>query len=237
MAIPDFQTLMRPVLAVTAEREVSLRELVALLSDEFVLSDDERRQTIPSGPQPLTYNRVAWAVTHLVQAELLARPARGRVRITERGRAALQTNPERVDLKLLTLYPEYQGWRTGQPASEPASGPAPVGAGTPLEILGLSYQQVRKATAHELLEKVRAVSPAFFEQLVIDLLVLMGYGGSIHDAGTAVGRSGDGGIDGVIKEDVLGLDVVYVQAKRWQASVGSPVLQSFAGSLVAGIRN
>ena len=185
-------------------------------------------------------NRVAWAATHLAKAGLLERPGRGSVRITDRGREALRTNPARIDLAYLARYPEYEEFRRRAPSTGAGAPSSPIAADgqasvpnrrvpdaigalpdqpaiaeqTPVELLETSYQRLRQTLADDLLDRIRSASPRFFEQLVIDLLVAMGYGGSRADAGQAVGGSGDDGVDGIIKEDRLGLDFVYVQAKR-----------------------
>ncbi len=257
VTIPDFQSVMRPLLRVVADgHEHRARDYVEALAQEFGLSPEERRQLIASGRQELFVNRVAWAATHLAKAELLARPGRGIIQITDRGREALRSNPVRVDMAYLTRFPEYEAFRRRPPlngAVEPtltaASGqeaepitstppsipllpdPPAIAEQTPAELLETSYQRLRQTLADDLLERIRSASPRFLEQLVVDLLVTMGYGGSRADAGQAVGGSGDDGVDGIIKEDRLGLDFVYVQAKRWDQPVGRPLVQAFAGSL------
>lgn len=257
MPIPDFQSAMRPLLCAVADgREHRATDYVETLAREFGLSPEERRQRIPSGRQALFHNRVAWAATHLAKAGLLARPGRGIVSITDRGREALRTNPTRVDMAYLSRFPEYEAFRRRPPANGTAEPPPPASSGhqaepsispstamplppaseatvdqTPTELLASSCLLLRQTLADELLERIRAAPPQFFETLVVDLLVAMGYGGSRADAGQAVGGSGDDGIDGIIKEDRLGLDVVYVQAKRWEQAVGRPLVQAFAGSL------
>ncbi|MCX7791087.1 MAG: restriction endonuclease, partial [Chloroflexaceae bacterium] len=202
------------------------------------LTEAERAELLPSGVQPKFDNRVGWARTHLGKALLLESPKRGWFRITERGRAALAQNPPRIDMAFLSQYPEYQAFRSRGRAMEngvAGAGEAAEEVASPEERLEASYQALRGALAQELLEKVKQVSPRFFERLVVDLLVAMGYGGSRRDAGQAIGRSGDGGIDGIINEDRLGLDVVYIQAKRWEQTVSRPEVQAFAGSL-EGVR-
>jgi restriction system protein len=182
-------------------------------------------------------NRVAWAKTHLKAAGLIESPRRAFYRITPRGQEVLKSHPNRVDLQILRTFPEYLEFRSNkrdagqQPGTAEAESLRDQDELTPEEHLEYGHQRMREELAIELLRRVKEASPAFFERLVVELLVAMGYGGSLQDAGKTVGRSGDGGIDGVIKEDRLGLDVIYVQAKRWEATVGRPELQKFAGAL------
>ena len=206
-----------------------MAEAVTGLATHFRLSDQERSQLLPSGRQPTFDNRVAWALTYLSKAGLLERTGRGRFQITQRGVDLLAESPTTIDYKFLMRYPEFQEFRLASVA-KPSEGSA-AEAQTPEESLETSFQTLKRSLAQELLDRVKKCPPRFFEQLVVDLLVAMGYGGSRQDAGHAVGRTGDGGIDGIIKEDRLGLDVVYLQAKRWQGSVGSSVVREFAGSL------
>jgi len=235
--IPDYQTLMLPFLRLLADgNEHLLSTLTATLADEFKLTDEERREMLPSGNQTYIVNRVGWARTYLKKAGLVENTGRGRCRITDRGRELLKKKPARVDVKLLSTFPEFVAFRmTRREASLPQAtamaGESQEPTETPEELLETSYAELREDLSHDLLEKIKECSPQFFERLVVDLLVAMGYGGTRKDAGQAVGQSGDEGIDGIIKEDKLGLDVVYIQAKRWQASVGRPVVQAFAGSL------
>lgn len=234
MAVPDYQTLMLPLLRLAADRtDQSIAQVIENLADQVALSDDERKELLPSGTQVKFDNRVRWARFYLQKAGLLEPIGRGRFRITTRGLEALQGAPGRIDVKFLDRFPEFREFRSAARAEsstpdEPAVADSPQ---TPQEALDTSYQNLRRTLARELLEKVRAVPPRFFEKLVVDLLVAMGYGGSRKDAGQAVGGSGDGGVDGVIKQDPLGLDVVYIQAKRWEATIGRPEIQGFAGSL------
>jgi restriction system protein len=233
MAIPDFQSAMLPILRLFGDgEEHASADYLSAVADACSLTAEERRQLIPSGRQPLYVNRVAWAVTHLVKAGLVERTGRAKVRITDRGREALAANLARVDMTYLMRYPEYVEFRRGsfpvpalgeQATTEPTK--------TPDELLDASHQLLRQALAQHLLERIKRAPPAFFERVVIDLLVAMGYGGSQQDAAKAVGGSGDDGVDGIIKEDKLGLDFVYVQAKRWSGPVSRPTVQAFAGSL------
>jgi restriction system protein len=246
MPIPDYQTLMLPLLQLAGDsQEHRFRDAVEQLASEFSLTDEERGTMLPSGTAPLFDNRVGWARTYLKQAALLESRKRGFFRITPRGLELLAKNPSRIDNSTLEQYPEYLAFRlrrnderlpniipqTKSTLSQSLQSTETSSDSTPEELFSQAYQRLRSNLEAELLEQVKAASPAFFERLVIDLLVAMGYGGSRQDAGRAIGRSGDGGIDGIIKEDKLGLDVIYVQAKRWEGTVGRPEIQKFAGAL------
>jgi restriction system protein len=233
MAIPDYQTLMLPLLRLASDRkEHPLRAATELLADELSLTNEERNELLPSGNQAVFANRVGWARTYLKQAGLIDSPRRGSFRITQRGLDFLQEKPIRVDVKLLERFPEFLEFRNRRRERESTSIPALTESGaTPEDSLAAAYQTLRADLEAEVLQQVKESSPAFFERLVVDLLVKMGYGGSRQDAGRAIGRSGDGGIDGIINEDRLGLDVIYVQAKRWDTTVGRPEIQRFAGAL------
>jgi len=234
MAIPDYQTIMLPLLQFLAdEKEHNIGEVVDALAEQFKLSAEERQQLVSSGQQTVLRNRAGWARTYLKKAGLLESTRRGFFRITERGRSVLASRPARVDVKFLEQFPEFVAFRDlRHEKSEEKTEPTiePVDA-TPEEALDAAYQRLRADLEAELLEQVKNTSPAFFERLVVELLVRMGYGGTLRDAGQAVGKSGDGGIDGIIKEDRLGLDVIYIQAKRWDSTVGRPEIQKFAGAL------
>lgn len=235
MAVPDFQDLMLPILRLAADgSEHTSAEVAEMLSQQFQLNDHELNELLPSGRQSRFANRVGWATTYLRKTQLIEGTGRGRFRITERGKTVVRESPARVDLKYLERFPELASFRGDLSSeSQPINGEvaAPIVTQTPRELLEASYQVLRKDVAQELLDRIKQKSPTFFERLVVELLVAMGYGGSLKDAGQAVGRSGDGGIDGVIKEDRLGLDYIYIQAKRWEGTVGRPVVQAFAGSL------
>jgi restriction system protein len=235
MAIPDFQMILLPLMQLTADgKEHSTSEAIDRLAAVFHLSEEERRELLPSGRQAKFDNRVGWARTHLSKAGLLERTGYGKFRIADRGRDVLRQQPDAINMKLLEQFPEFVAFRTSsaQQKKHGRDEPEPVlYEQTPEETLEAGYQTLRQQLAQELLQRVRASSPKFFERLVVDLLVNMGYGGSRRDAGEAVGQSSDGGVDGLIKEDKLGLDVVYIQAKRWEGTVGRPQVQGFAGSL------
>ncbi len=233
MPIPDYQTLMLPFLRFLSDgREKTLRQTIEAMADEFHLTLEERRELLPSGRQPILDNRVGWARTYLKKAVLLESPRRGVFQITARGKEVLQQNPDRIDTSFLRRFSEFEEFRRPNKAEEAKVGkPDTFEERTPEEVIEEAYQQARQDLAAELLATVKGQSPAFFERVVVDLLVAMGYGGTRRDAGQAIGKSGDGGIDGIIKEDRLGLDVVYVQAKRWEGVVGSPEVHKFAGAL------
>jgi restriction system protein len=228
MAVPDFQALMLPLLQIAGDDgDHHLSDAIDALAVQFRLSEEERRELLPSGRQAKFDNRVGWARTYLKKAGLLDSTGRGTFRIAERGLDVLKGSPPSIDVRFLARYPEFVEFKKAtkrEPEGEETGQ-------TPEEALELGYQNLTRSLAQDLLERIKSCSPRFFENLVVDLLVAMGYGGSRKDAGQAVGQSGDGGIDGIIKEDKLGLDVVYVQAKRWEASVGRPIVQAFAGSL------
>ncbi len=232
MAIPDYQTVMLPLLKLASDgQEHFFRDSVETLAEEFGLSEEERKELLPSGQQALFVNRVGWARTHLKQAGLLETTRRAYFRITERGRQVLAENLDRIDIKYLKQFPEFLEFMARGKDKDSANAQGEIVEQTPEESLEAAYQKVRKELAEELLKQIKQCSPAFFEKLVIDLLVKMGYGGTRRDAGRAVGKTGDGGIDGIISEDRLGLDNIYLQAKRWDSVVGRPEIQKFAGAL------
>jgi restriction system protein len=235
MAIPDYQAVMLPLLRFLKDgKEHNLGEVVDSLAAEFNLSAEERQQLLGSGQQTVIRNRAGWARTYLKKAGLIASTRRGYFRITERGQSVLTSKPERIDVKYLEQFPEFVVFRELRHERPDETTPVVVGTSsdaTPEEALDAAYGRLRLDLEAELLEQVKGASPSFFERLVVELLVRMGYGGTLRDAGQAVGRSGDGGIDGIIKEDRLGLDVIYIQAKRWDSTVGRPEIQKFAGAL------
>jgi restriction system protein len=231
MKIPDYQTIMLPLLRFLGDgRERPLGDPVEAISGEFHLTPDDRQQLLPSGTSTVIGSRVGWARTYMKKAGLIDSTRRGFIRATERGLDVLKRNPDRIDVHFLDQFPEFVEFRTLRREETPAPSLDSVEA-TPEEALEEAYQRMRVSIESELLQRVKTLSPAFFERLVVNLLVNMGYGGSCRDAGQAVGRSGDGGIDGIIQEDRLGLDVIYIQAKQWEASVGRPEIQKFAGAL------
>lgn len=234
MAIPDYQTLMLPLLHFLKDgKEHNIGQVVESLANEFDLTADERQQLLGSGQQTVIRNRAGWARTYLKKAGLITSTRRGFFRITERGQSVLASKPERIHVKYLEQFPEFVAFRElrHERADEQPAPADPQTDVTPEEALDAAYQRLRLDLEAELLEQVKSASPSFFERVVVELLVRMGYGGSLRDAGQAVGRSGDGGINGIIKEDRLGLDVIYIQAKRWDSTVGRPEIQKFAGAL------
>lgn len=231
MSIPKFQELMLPLLKFFEDgKEHSIHEAIETLAAQFKLTPEERQTLLPSGQQPVFDNRVGWARTYLKKAGLLESPRRGWLRITELGRTALQQHPDRIDVAFLMRFSTFQDW--ARQTAKPSEGrPEGEDTATPEEQLAEIYKLLKQNLAAELLEQVRSCSPSFFERLVVRLLVAMGYGGSFEDAARAIGGSGDEGIDGIIKEDPLGLDVVYIQAKRWEQPVSRPEVQKFVGAL------
>ncbi|MFT9016162.1 MAG: restriction endonuclease [Acetobacter sp.] len=237
MAIPDYQTLMLPVLPLATSGEQRVADAAERIADDLGLSPDEREEMLPSGRQRLLYNRIQWAKFYLSKAGLLASPKRGRFIATDAGRALLAASPERIGVDELKNYEGFREFYSGQKFSEDNAAPVAIApsveTGTPEEQIEAAYQAVQSALRADLLERIVQNTPAFFEQLIVDLLIAMGYGGSHKNAATQLGRSGDGGVDGVINEDRLGLDRVYVQAKRYaETTVGRPDVQAFVGSLV-----
>jgi restriction system protein len=234
MPIPDFQTLMLPLLRFCADgAEHGRHDALPALAREFALSASELAELLPSGKQGKFVNRIAWAKSYLKQAALLETTTRGVFRITERGKSVLAEKPVRIDMKFLERFPEYQAFRSGQRFANQQQDEVTgnIQQVTPEELLESGYLQIRTALATDLLAQVKSASPAFFERTVVDLLLRMGYGGTREDAGQVVGKSGDGGIDGIIKEDRLGLDVIYIQAKRWEGDIGSSEIRNFVGAL------
>jgi restriction system protein len=227
---------MRPLLVTLEDgHERSIRAIRTDLAARFSLSQPDIDELIPSGRVTTFQNRVGWATTYLYRTKLIDRPRRAVYRISDRGRKVLQENPDRVDLKVLSQFEEFEEFRQGKvPAGDTTNAPSSTATGeeqTPEERLDSAYRELRSALAAELLDRVFEQSPEFFEQLVLDVLHAMGYGGSRDDAAERLGQSGDEGVDGVIREDRLGLDLIYVQAKRWRNVVGRPEIQKFFGAL------
>jgi len=236
MAIPDYQTIMLPVLQLASDRkEHKFSDSVQALAEKFSLTDEEKGELLPSGSQAVFNNRVGWARSYLKQAGLLSSPKRGYFRITEQGIKLLAERPEKINAAMLERYSEFQEFKNRKKEqSKTSEGIEAVQMAeneTPEDSLATAYRLLRRNLENEILLAVKGASPAFFERLVVDLLVKMGYGGNRQDAGRALGKSGDGGIDGIINEDQLGLDVIYIQAKRWEGVVGRPEIQKFAGAL------
>ena len=239
MAVPEFQTFMLPLLRLAADdQEHTVPEAKQRLADEMGLGEEDRTELVPSGRKTRLQDRVAWAKTYMQAAGLVEAPARARFKITAEGHQLLTENPPRIDVNLLKRYESFRQFeqraqtRNGNGgAVQPAvDGGAAVNAPTPEDAIESAYRQHRAGLAEELLAQVKTMSPEFFESAVVQLMVRLGYGGA-EGRGTHIGRTGDGGVDGVISEDKLGLDVVYVQAKKWGAPVGRPLVQAFVGSL------
>lgn len=234
MPVPDFQTIMLPLLVCFGDgEEHSIPEVMDRLARKFSLTEADLNAFLPSGKQTVFYNRVGWARTYLAKAGLLEMSRRSHYRITPRGKKVLAGNPPRIDKKFLEQFPEYIEFRdreSGRRRSKEAT--FEEGEKTPEEILEEAYEEIREGLAQELLGLVKQCTPSFFERLVVELLVKMGYGGSRRDAARAVGQVGDEGIDGIIDEDRLGLDTIYIQAKKWDGVVGRPEIQKFVGALM-----
>ncbi len=237
MSIPDFQSLMLPVLQEASRGEVRIGEVVDRLAIKFNLTIAERAELLPSGKQRIFVNRVHWSKAYLAKAMLIENTKRAHFRITKRGSDVLATKTDRIDTNFLTQFPEFEKFRSrpneidnAEPLSKPANA---IQLATPDEIIRSAHHQIEASLKQDLLDRVRSAPPEFFERLIVNLLLSMGYGGSFEDAGRALGRSGDGGVDGVIDQDALGLDRVYIQAKRYEAgnTVGPSAIRDFFGSL------
>ena len=230
MTIPVFQEITLPLLQLAADRQVRvLASARKELARHFKLTTAEEEELLPSGRQNRFTNRVAWAKVYLERGGLLSSPARGQFQITDRGLNVLASHPLRIDIKFLESFPEFLAFRARHQESSTAPDEDAETA-TPEEALEVAYQSIRAGLASELLARVKAASPRFFEQLVVELLLKMGYGRAGGN-GEVVGKSGDEGIDGVIAEDRLGLEMVYLQAKKWEGTVGRPEIQKFVGAL------
>lgn len=234
MTIPDYQTLMLPLLKITGDKkEHSLKITTEDLSKEFMLTDAELNEMLPSARKTRFYDRVSWAGTYLRKAGLISSPRRGWFQITQRGLAVLENPPKRITVNFLEQFDEFLKFRERREKNI-LTDEVLINNNeqqTPEEAIELAYINIRESLADEIIQTVKNGTPSFFEGLVIDVLVKMGYGGTRKDAGKAIGKSGDGGIDGIINEDRLGLDVIYIQAKKWENPVGRPEIQKFAGAL------
>lgn len=234
--IPDYQTLMEPVLKASSNGEVRIGDVVESISDQFALDANDRAELLPSGKQSVIANRVHWAKTYLKQAGLVEPTKRGYFQITERGRQVLSAPNVKIDNSLLKTFDEFRDFQSRSTMSDStpaAGGPAADEFSTPEEVMRSAYESITASVATELVERLRAGTPAFFERTIVNLLLAMGYGGSSTDAGRAIGQSGDDGVDGVIDQDPLGVDQIYVQAKRYAEGnpVGSGAIREFFGSL------
>jgi restriction system protein len=234
MAVPDFQSFFKPLLELAGDgEEHSVREAREVIAKNMNLSEADLSELLPSGTQTKFDNRVAWAKSYFVQAKVLESTRRGYFRITDRGRELLAKGHPRIDIRVLDQYPEFVEFHSVNRDTDSQTLPevAPTPTETPEEILQKAHQSIRNELGAELLTRVKSNSPRFFESLVVDLMIAMGYGGSRADAGKAIGQIGDEGVDGIIKEDRLGLDIIYLQAKRWEGTVGRPEIQRFVGAL------
>jgi restriction system protein len=233
MPIPDFQTIMLPLLRFSGDsKEHSIREAVDFLATEFQLTNQELRELLPSGQQETFSNRVNWAKTYLKKAGLIHSTRRGYFQISERGINDLHKKPSRIDIKFLRQYREFiDGLKPHLKQDLSEEQPIQNEQATPTDTIEAAHQKLQAELASDLLEQIKETPPSLFERIVVELLVKMGYGGSRKDAGKAIGRSGDEGIDGIINEDKLGLDVIYIQAKRWKDTISRPEIQKFAGAL------
>jgi len=237
MAIPTFQEAMLPMLKLIGDgKTYSVTECVEHIEHVFHMTEEEKQERIPSGKQRLVYNRVAWAITHMKKAGLLeSREKRGSYRITEDGRKLLSANPSEINVKLLRSYPTYRDFV--QTEAQTTNSPSPTTLDdadkTPEEIIGALSEQLNLQLAKDILDEICSNTPDFFESLVVDLLLKMGYGG-LEGSGEVTKKTGDGGIDGIIKQDELGLDMIYIQAKKWDkdSTVSRPEIQKFAGALL-----
>ena len=239
MPVPDYQSLMLPVLKKAAQGEVRVSDVVDQLASELALSPSEVAELLPSGRQTLFANRVHWAKTYLKQAGLVEYTRRAHFRATQRGRDVLAELPTRIDVNFLSKFPEFNEFRERRSSTDEKDEteytlpPVPASQRTPEEEMRTAHRQLNAALGQELIDRILAAPPEFFERVIVRLLLAMGYGGSAAEAGRAIGRSGDDGVDGVIDQDALGLDRVYVQAKRYKAdnSVGPGAIRDFFGSL------
>ncbi len=235
--IPKYEKIMLPFLKFIADgKEHSLSETHDSLAKQFGLTDGELRELLPSGQQPVFRNRVGWARTYLKKAGLLTSPKRAHFLISDKGSELLNKNPKEITSKFLTRYEEFVEFRSIKKPKKDSTidnYPAENTDQTPEESLEYAYQKLHSELSKELLSIIKSCTPDFFEKLIIDLLITMGYGGSRKEAGQAMGKSGDGGIDGIINEDKLGLDVIYLQAKRWGNTVPVKEIRDFTGALAS----
>ena len=238
MSIPDYQSLMLPVLIASAKGEVRVGPVVDDLANQLGLSPEERSELLPSGKQTVIANRVHWAKLYLSKSQLVETTRRGHFQITERGRKVLQSPPPKIDNRFLDQFEEFRQFRersitTGEKENEIPAGESADQKATPDETMRIAYRQIEDALIHDLLDRIRQAPPDFFERLMVNLLLSMGYGGSTENAGRTLGRSGDDGVDGVIDQDALGLDRVYIQAKRYAVgnNIGPGAIRDFFGSL------
>jgi restriction system protein len=232
---------MLPFLELLADgQEHELQEMISKIYEKFQLTEDEKKELLPSGNQEVINNRVGWVRTYLKKAQLIESTRRAAFKITEKGKSILAEKRDRIDVKFLQTLPEFKQWyQSSYNNSKNESNTLELTTEevdtkkTPEELLDYSFSKLKEELALDLIEKIKNSTPNFFERLVVDLLIKMGYGGSRKEAGQVIGKSGDGGIDGIIKEDKLGLDAIYIQAKRWEATVPVGQVRDFAGSLLS----
>ena len=229
MAVPDFQSFFKPLLDLAADgKEHSIQEAREVIAKVMALPEVDLKEVLPSGIQTKFENRVAWAKSYFIQAKVLESPRRSMFRITQRGMELHKVGHKRIDVRVLNQFPEFLEFHKAKSPKEEEQEPSKE---TPEETLQKSYESIRGDLAGQIVQRIATNSPQFFERMVVDLMVAMGYGGSRTDAGKSIGGSGDEGIDGIIKEDRLGLDLVYLQAKRWEGKIGRPEVQKFVGAL------
>ncbi|MFP4313010.1 MAG: restriction endonuclease [Alphaproteobacteria bacterium] len=236
MTVPDFQTLMRPLLECASDgKEVRTSDCIEIIADNLKLSQEDRDEMLPSGKQPLLMNRIHWARTYLGKAKVITSTRRGHFVITDRGRELLENGPERITIQSLENFSEFQNWRNASVNKKDITPKVTHDDNqyTPEEIIEHAYSNIDQQLKADILENLYNLTPTMFEQVLIDVLITMGYGGGRAEMGKALGKTNDNGVDGIIKEDELGLDVVYVQAKKYEptTSIGRPDIQSFVGSL------
>ena len=232
MAIPDYESCMLPLLNFYSDgQERTFREAIEVLAEQFGLTAQERTTTLDSGQQVFA-NRIGWARTFMKKAGLIEAPKRGANNITARGLEVLKRKPKKIDTEFLEQFQEFRAFRAiGREKVEENAQKPEINGRTPEESLENAYQQLRNALAADLLQRLKVCSPTFFERVVVEVIVKMGYGGTRKEAAKIIGKSGDEGIDGIIKEDKLGLDAIYIQAKRWEGTVGRPEIHRFVGAL------
>src|SRR5438477_6118487 len=232
--IPPFQELMLPIVnmfAARAPESIANREFMEALAAQFLLTEADRKELLASGKQSRFENRVYWALVHLRRAGLIESTGRGLNRITERGHDVLRESPPKIDLRLLSQFPEFRAFRSSKPAESSEENSTSEILTSPQERIETAFGEIKETLITELRSKLATVDPFRFERIVLDLLVAMGYGGSRDEAAAVTQKTGDEGIDGLINEDRLGLDVIYIQAKRWKANVGRPEIRGFVGAL------
>lgn len=234
MPVPSYEEFMFPFLRALDDKEIhAIKDIREELADNLSLSESDKAELLPSGTMPVYRSRIGWAKTYLKKAGLIDNSVRGKVKITDRGFNVLKQNPEKIDSHFLLQFDEFQKFANVSKGKETVSEEEVEDPKTPEDRIAQGYREFKNSLASDLIEQIMLMSPDFFEKLVVDLLVAMGYGGSRSDAGNVVGKSGDDGVDGIIKEDKLGLEEIYIQAKRWNNgnAVSSVDVRNFIGSL------